>query len=336
MEQTLDAAPVDRATLRRMLRRAYGPLAPTDDDFAQPLPSTLHTVYRVRLANGQLVVLKAAPPLGTPLLTHEADMVVGEVEALPMIAEHTGVPVPVMHHHDDSFEVVPAPWFCMSHVDGEPLGQLDATAAAPLLVQLGRLNRELNGIGGDGFGRFLQPIMTSWRDAFCGILEDALSDAERFAAPLQQRFGIVPDELYQVAIDATPALDVVTEPRYCAWNLWPGEVLVTDGPGGRQVSGAVDHSHGFWGDPLMEAIFSSALPPGQQQALLTGYGRGPLQGDELVRRALYDLLRIVLDEARRAARPEALASGQSGVVEARATRPSPDAAAVLAQLRQHR
>lgn len=291
--------PPDRATLRRMLRRAYGQVwAPTDDDFAVEIPHQLHTLYRTRLSNGQWVVVKIAPAPDVPLLTDEADPITAEVEALPMIAEHTDVPVPVMHHHDDSHEVVGAEWFCMSLVEGESLADAPDGQRPALLGQFGRANRELNQIAGDGFGRFLQPGLDSWRDAFTGIMEDALSDAQRFGAPL----GMDPDVLHHLVLGVSPTLDGVTEPRYCGWSLWPDEALVQED----RLVGIVGHSHGFWGDELMEPSYSGFLDDEDHDALLAGRSRGPLDEDELVRVDLYDLLRLVLRGTRHAARGDGL------------------------------
>jgi len=282
-----------------MLRRAYGSVwAPTDDEFSVELPSELHDVHLATLSNGQQVVIKIAPPPEVPLLTDEADLITAEVEALPMIAEHTDVPVPVMHFHDDSHELVGAEWFCMSWIEGVELDEAPEAQRDQLLRQVGRANRELAQITGEGFGRFLQPGLDSWRDAFSGITEDALADAQHHAAPL----GLDPDTVHHLLLTSSDALDEVTEPHYCGWTLWPDEALVHDG----RLAGLVGHSHGFWGDELMEAGFSGLLHPDDRTALLAGWNRGPLTEQEQARVDLYDLLHLVLAGTRHAARGDQL------------------------------
>lgn len=280
---------IDEATLRRMLQHAYGAeLAPTGEAFASPLVHGWgNTLYRARLANGQDVVLKIAPPPERPTLTHERDMMRAEVEALLMIAEHTNVPVPSMHHHDDTHEVLDAEWFAMSW-----LGETTLEDAAPRLTaqqfsqlqrSVGACNRELNTITGDGFGRFLQPTMASWHDAFSGIFEDALADGQRLGVDL----GVSYEFVHHVFLEHSAVLDAVQEPVFCEWDLWPSDVVVADG----QVAGLIDHERAFWGDPLMEAIFAGCTVPGlgDPGELLRGYGRGPLDESERARRLLYDL-----------------------------------------------
>ena len=114
--------------------------------------------------------------------------------------------------------------------------------------------------------------------------------------------GMDPDVLHHLVLGVSPTLDGVTEPRYCGWSLWPDEALVQED----RLVGIVGHSHGFWGDELMEPSYSGFLDDEDHDALLAGRSRGPLDADELVRVDLYDLLRLVLRGTRHAARGDGL------------------------------
>ncbi|MEL4503699.1 aminoglycoside phosphotransferase family protein [Luteococcus sp. H138] len=236
--------------LRRMLRSAYGPtLAPTGHDFAVALVTAgPSSGYLARLANEQQVVVRIAPDEQTPLLTHEADLLSSEVEALQVIAEHTGVPVPAMHHHDDSHELVGAEWYAREYLPGRPLAQLTPTdqELAGLRAELDGAARALHGITGDGFGRFQQPTLDSWQDAFSGLVEDALADAQRLGVEL----GVERDRVHAALLSHGTALDEVDTPVFCPWAFGLDDVVVDDEA---HLVGIVQPDRVFWADPLLGA-----------------------------------------------------------------------------------
>lgn len=302
---------LDAADLRRMLRHAYGPrLAPVGDDFATPLPSggpEQGSSQLVTLATDQLVVVRTAPSPGVELLTQETELLGAEVEALQMIPEHTDVPVPAMHHHDDSHELVDVEWFCREHVAGSSLDRtvLDVAARLQVTRDLGRLLRALHTIESDAFGRFQQPLMDSWQDAFSGIFEDVLRDAQRFGVDL----GVDLDRVHGHLLDHSPVLDAVETPVFCLWRIPVSSIVLDEG----RIVGLVRPAKTFWADPLLESAFSACLDPESpaSKALLTGYGRGPLEPDEVERRRLYDLYDALVSAMESALRrPEELAARQ--------------------------
>ncbi|SJN17718.1 phosphotransferase family protein [Luteococcus japonicus] len=280
---------LDAADMRRMLRHAYGPhLAPVGEDFARPLPTDgpeQGTSHLATLRTGQRIVLRTAPSPEVDLLTQETDLLGAEVEALQMIPEHTDVPVPAMHHHDESQELVDVDWFCREHVEGTSLDHavLDHAARLQVTRDLGRQLRALHTIEGESFGRFQQPLMDSWQDAFSGIFEDVLRDAQRFGADLEVDL----DRVHGRFLDHSPALDAVRTPVFCLWRTPKSTIVVDEG----WIVGLVRPAKTFWADPLLESAFSICLDADSpaSSALLSGYGRGPLEPDEVERRRLYDL-----------------------------------------------
>lgn len=252
----------------------------------------------VRLATGQRVVLRIGPAPEVDLLTQETDLLGAEVEALQMIPEHTDVPVPAMHHHDDSHELADVEWFCREHVAGQSLdvAVLDEAARLQVTRELGGQLRALHTIRTPAFGRFQQPLMASWQDAFSGIFEDVLRDAQHRGLDL----GMDLDRIHGRLLDHSSVLDSVTEAVFCLWQTPARSIVVDEG----HVVGLVQPASAFWADPLLEQAFSYCLDatsaPGE--ALLTGYGRGPLTADEVQRRLLYDLYDALVAATRAALR----------------------------------
>jgi aminoglycoside phosphotransferase (APT) family kinase protein len=278
--------------LRAMVVRAYGEdRAPDGDDWAEELThGWFNVAYRIRLRDGETVVLKVAPPAGVEVMSYERDLMRTEVTALALIREHTAVPVPAVHFHDDSRELCDADYFFMEFVeganldvvrDGLPVEEQQAFGEA-----VGAANRELNGIKGDHFGplRGSATPDATWRQVFTGIVEDVLRDGERRDVDLGRDY----DVFRRLLADHADSLDEVSEPVFVEWDLFDGNVMVHDGA----LASIIDHERALYGDPLMEAGFvADSLDgfPGDSASFVRGYGRGPSTRAEVTRRKLYTL-----------------------------------------------
>ena len=276
--------------LRAMVERAYGAgQVPAGDGWAEELGhGWFNVAYQIRLRDGTRVVLKIAPPAGVEVMTYERDMMRIEVRALAMIREQTVVPVPAVHHFDQSRELCDADYFFMEFVDGENLGiireDLPPEQFRAYDEALGAANHALNQIKGEGFGSLLgvQPGAT-WRQVFTGIVEDVLRDGERRQVDIGWDYDLIREVLAQHA----GSLDEVTEPAFIEWDLWESNVMVRDGA----LLSIIDHERALFGDYLMEAGFVAVELEGmgERPGFLHGYGKETLTPTESVRRRLYNL-----------------------------------------------
>lgn len=284
---TKNRQPVD--VLRAMTARAFGPgRVPEGEDWFRKLGNGWYNAaYVVRLRDGERAVLKIAPPTHVEVMTYERRAMATEVAALRLIREHTTVPVPEVHFHDDSRELCDAEWFFMSHIDAEDLGEaraaLSPAAYAAHREQLGAANRLLNEIKGERFGPLLHgPHGTRWREVFCAMVEDVLRDGERRRVDIGWDY----DAVRALFAERGECLEEVTQPVFVSWDLWDPNVMVRDGA----LVGLIDHERPLYGDPLMEAGFAGAVEAEvapETRAFLRGYGRGPLTATERERRRLY-------------------------------------------------
>ena len=281
--------------LRAMVERAYGPdRVPADGaEWASELGyGWFNAAYRIRLRDGENVVLKIAPPAPVEVLTYERGAMATELAALRLIRENTGVPVPAIDYADSSRELCDADYFFMPFIDADNLAVIgnDLTAAnrAAFHEALGSANRELNSIRGTAFGSLAGPGDPSWRTVFTGMAEDVLRDGERREVDLGWDY----DTVRAVFAGHAASLDEVTEPAFVEWDLWDGNVMVRSG----KIVGIIDHERAFYGDPLIEFGFIATQLPafGDPAAFLRGYGRGPLTETEQVRRRLYSLYLMLI------------------------------------------
>ncbi|MEV1007149.1 aminoglycoside phosphotransferase family protein [Streptomyces sp. NPDC049881] len=280
--------------LRAMVERAYGPArVPEGDGWAEELGhGWFNVAYRIRLRDGEDVVLKIAPPPGVEVMTYERSAMGIELATLDLIRKHTDVPVPAVHFADTSRELCDADWFFMPFVQGDNLGIVgdglpDAERAA-YMEQVGAANRALNGIRGDAFGPLAGPGDPSWRRVFSGMVETVLRDGERRAVDLGWDY----DTVRAVLAEHADSLDEVTEPRLVEWDLWDSNVMIRDG----RIACVIDHERAFYGDPLIEAGFTATQLGafGDATAFMRGYGHGPLTETETVRRRLYCLHLVLI------------------------------------------
>lgn len=280
--------------LRAMAARAYGADRVPDGDgwFEELGHGWFNVAYRVRLRDGYQAVVKIAPPPGVEVMTYERGAMATELAAIDLITAHTHVPVPRVDFADHSRELCDADWFFMPFIDADTLGLVAADLPPHELAahkqQLGALNREINTVPGPGFGPLGGPGDPSWRRVFTGMVEDVLADGERRAVDL----GLDCAAVRELLAAHADSLDEVREPRLVEWDLWDMNVLVRDG----RITGIIDHERAFYGDPLIESGFSTAVMPALGDAVdfMRGYGHPELTETQAIRRKLYNLYLLLV------------------------------------------
>ena len=282
------------AALRAMISRAYGVgLLPDGDDWMTELGhGWFNIAYRIRLRDGAQVVLKIAPPAAVEVLTYERGAMATELTAIRLIRECTTVPVPTVHFADCSRELCDADYFFMEFVEGANFGMVRDSLPAPeqdhYNEALGAVTRDLNAIKGPGFGPLGGPFTASWRARFLTMFEDILRDGERRSVDLGRPY----DDVRAVLATHAGTLDGVTEPVFVEWDLWDNNVMIRDG----RIACVIDHERAFYGDPLIEAVFTGFEMPafGPSAAFMRGYGRTELSPAEQIRRRLYTMYLVVI------------------------------------------
>jgi aminoglycoside phosphotransferase (APT) family kinase protein len=292
MSSNIHRSTLDDAAIARVLAAAGidpGQVAAREELGA----ATYNTAYRIRLDDGAGLVLKIAPAPGAPGLSHERDLMRTETMFYRTAAD--ALPVPEVVRADFSHAVVGSDWLLMTELPGrswhELDGELTPTDRERLRHDLGALVAGLHLIRGEGFGYPQVGLAGSWREAFTGMVEDLLADADRWDAPLPVRASLIRSLFAAHA----PALDQVTTPVLVHFDLWRGNILVDGG----RISGIVDGERALWGDPLAEMV-SLALFGGieDDKEFLSGYGAIASDDDARRRLAMYQayLYLIMLTE----------------------------------------
>ncbi|MFI0235298.1 phosphotransferase family protein [Streptomyces sp. NPDC016845] len=237
---------------------------------------TFNTVFRVRRSDGTGLVVKLAPEANVPVLRYEEGILGTEAWFYDLVRDEAPeLPFPV------ALAPATAGHLVMSECAGSPLPAADVPRRDVLRAGLGRHVAALHTLKGTGFGYPARPLLTTWRDAFLGMIDDILRDADRFGVVLPRPA----DEIRALFAAHGGLLDEVTTPRLVHFDLWDGNILVDDG----HVTALIDAERAFWGDPLAEFVSLALFDDIERdEHFLTAYREagGPAVLDEAGRRRL--------------------------------------------------
>ena len=250
---------------------------------------TFNAAYALTLTDGRELVLKVAPPPGTPLLTYERDLLGTEALCLRRFAGR--VPVP---------ELVAAGTtptgrgYVLTSVLPGASWSSQAAAVTPaqrryLRRQVGRHLAAMHTVTREGrFGYPSGPLAgATWPVAYRRIIEALLMDAARFGVELPLSADQVRARLYPAADEL---LAGVTTPVLVHFDLWDGNVFIDLTGPGPEVTGYIDHERALWADPAADLVSLALLGDVAEDAdLLAGYAEagGPVVLDDATRARLH-------------------------------------------------
>ncbi|MBC8081341.1 MAG: aminoglycoside phosphotransferase family protein [Gorillibacterium sp.] len=240
--------------------------------------------YILKLEDGRKVVLKVAPSKDKPLMRCEKDNMRTEVEAIRLLEDKGGLPIPHVYIYDSECTLISSEYFIMSFIEGTPLVKAKESLTKEQLDQihrqLGQYNRQINDCIGDKFGYFHAEtgLKETWSEAFRDLIFGVLTDGKEAGVQLPVPYLEIEQEIEK----RMSALDEVKEAHLVHWDLWDGNIIIHEG----QIAGIIDFERAIWGDPLIEYYFGHFS---QSAAFDEGYGRASVTKAERTRRALYDL-----------------------------------------------
>lgn len=267
--------------LKSIMDQAFGQTIQTVEELSD---GWANVAYVVLLNDGKKVVLKVAPSQDKQLMRGEKNNMQTEVEAIRMVANKGGVPVPYIYTYDPDCSLIPSEYFIMEFIEGTPFNKvkesLPIEEVEGIQRQIGEYSRRINACKGEKFGYFHDgdQLRGSWTEAFRRMIDDVIADGRDLNVELPISYFDIEKEIEKRIY----SLQEVTQPSLVHWDLWDGNVFIHEG----KISGIVDFERAFWGDPLIEYYFGKM---GHSVAFEEGYGRGIVTEGERDRRDLYDL-----------------------------------------------
>ncbi|AOZ94385.1 aminoglycoside phosphotransferase family protein [Paenibacillus crassostreae] len=278
--QSFNKSKLDDNQLKDIMDHAFGQSIQSSEELTE---GWANVAYEIVLADGRKVVLKVAPSKDKRLMRCEKNNMRTEVEALRIVTQIGGIPVPHVYVYDPSCTLIDSEYFIMEYIEGISLNKIKDSLLSEELQsiekQLGEYNALINSCKGEKFGYFHDgdDLTVSWAVAFRKLINDVLQDGIEAGIDLSISYSEI-----EIEIDKRiTTLNEVSEPCLVHWDLWPGNVFIHEG----RISGIIDFERAFWGDPLIEYYFGKFA---QSAAFEEGYGKGITSEGERNRRALYD------------------------------------------------
>ena len=250
--------PLTRAELEQVVADALGVGLGAVRELTE---GTFNAAYRLTLTDGRELVLKVAPPPGTPLLRYERELLATEAMCLRTVAERTSAPLPELVAAGTT--AAGREFLVTSLLPGgswqAQAPRIDEEQRRALRREVGRHVAALHTVTGEsGFGYPGRPELSAptWTEAYLRIVDALLDDAARYAVDLPVPAGELRARLHTAAV---AALGEVTTPVLVHFDLWDGNVFVDLDRPEPAVTGFIDHERAFWGDPAADLVSLALL-----------------------------------------------------------------------------
>ena len=247
--------PIPAANIRRIVKHAFG-------DAAQAVRvTTIHgglfnTSYKIRLNDGQTVVLRIAPPRDKPLLACEAGLLQREIHFARALEKHHLL-IPRLLCADLSKRVIDRNYiiseFCEGYNAFYRLKKLTSREQDAVFGELGRYARRIHAIENPQ-GRFGAPrplkLFRRWSEFVrwhALTLENELTGHPYLALP-----GYI--EVTSILDQMRETLDEIKTPRLVHGDLWLRNILIARRNGTYGITAILDWDRCLWGDPYFEWI----------------------------------------------------------------------------------
>lgn len=243
------------------------------------------------------IVLKVSMPPTAPLLWHEGDNMIAEIEAYRLVRERTSVPIPQILSHDFSRTLIDSRYFFMEFMTGEvyakAVKKITPENKARLIRQLAQHLAQIHSIRGGYFGYITaDPTrqFITWRSAYEKWFDMVLRDAQ------SRGYRLPYARIRRVLSRTLGYLDAVCEPRLIHNDFWGRNLFVSFNGKEYEIQALTDFERAVWGDPLAE-FHSNGMIIGdvwKETDFWRSYaGEGPgarvLEHDDIVRIHLYKL-----------------------------------------------
>lgn len=225
---------------------------------SQIILACIHSLRVLTLSNGVRLLLKGSPLPGTPLLRHERYFLETEARFLALLGQSANPCIPQLYHYSPTGSALGSAYLVRQYIPGSPLSELEDTISRrqrdDIDRHLGFLASTISQNIGPAFGSLQQVAARvgkrSWREAFCGLFESVLRDAEDMFIHLP--YAGIRNELTRLS----SVLDEVTIPCLVVSQFGRSSHVLLD-TRSKQVSGVVDFSSALWGDALMAEVFEN-------------------------------------------------------------------------------
>lgn len=248
------------------------------------LDGYLYRTYRLSTSKGFFYILRARPSHNVRVLRHEEDHLENGARALQLLSSRPDLVSTRFIEYQATTTRIGSSYLISGPFSGSIFAHVEPSlsrqALADIDKSLGLYVRRLSSIYGPAFGSLNQaqgyPGSQSWARAFATMLETVLRDGEDALINLPY------EGMRDLVRRHRASLDKITQPRLVLLELSADENVVVDTRNCR-VTGLLDYSTAFWGDPFMSDCFYRPTA-----SFAEGFGKLPNgDADERIRQYLY-------------------------------------------------
>ncbi len=210
--------------------------------------------YLVKMDNLKEYVLKVSPPEDLKVLTYERDMMLTEVNFHLMVQNHLRIPVPDILRYDFSKEIIPYNYYIMNKLEGMPLSLYKDVCDSKrriIYTKLAQYLAYLHNIKGDHYGYVAMKEdfkNMSYFNSFIIMFKNIIKDAESVHVFLP----ISHDKIINTLNEYEWAFENVQEPVLVHYDLWDGNIFVSQMDKEPVIEGIIDFERGFYADPAAD------------------------------------------------------------------------------------
>jgi aminoglycoside phosphotransferase (APT) family kinase protein len=278
--------PLGRAELGQVVVESVGVEL---DAYRELTEGTFNAAYALTLVDGRELVIKVAPPPGTPLLTYERDLLATEAMCLQRFAGRLPVPELVAVGLTSGGRGFVLTSMLPGGSWSSQAAEIGPGERRALRRQVGRHVAAMHRVTGNGrFGYPSGPLgAPTWTAAYQLIIDALLADAARYGVALPVPAEQVRDRLARAADEL---LGAVSTPALVHFDLWDGNIFVDLSGPKPTVTGFIDHERALWADPAAELVSLALLGDiADDEDFLNGYAeaQGPVVLDDGTRARLH-------------------------------------------------
>lgn len=253
MESTTKSQ-INRAAIETICKEVYGERCQISE-IKELTDGCYNASYLVHLeTENKDIIIKAAPSDQVPILSYEKDIMKTEVLLYKLVKDKTQIPIPGLIHSNFKRDIIPVPYFISERLYGQPLNKIEPISPEQrkmLYLQMAKYLALLHNLKGTYFG---YPNMNygkaDYKTTFKNMVMQLLVDGNNKGAvvPIDQ------DEFIALLNQYTYVLDKVKEPVLVHFDLWDGNVFVTDMETNPTIEGLIDFERSFYGDRLADFV----------------------------------------------------------------------------------
>lgn len=226
-------------------------------------------IYSAVDNDGKKYVIKFAPTKDAPVLTHEKNLMLAEVNCYHLLAEKTQVKTPKLVFADLSESVVPTGYFIMEYLSGVRLDKANLTPSEQKIVtdKIAYILSEFHCITGNGYGYEQIGLQDTWKQALIEMTQCLIADCSHYGKRCKIGKKLLAYiEKFSDSLEDIPCVMV-------NFDLHNMNIFCDRNANGEIELAVLDLERFFYGDPIGDFVVHDLLKPLSKKSIIEYYNK---------------------------------------------------------------